>query len=346
MNLGILGDELLRRIEEECATARVSLRIVPHGIIETQVQDWSEYAEIFPSLHRRSKEGGKVVLGYLSALPGSGESAKRIIRFLSQLNEPVSILEQIGSPPSRSFPPTRSTMRVFSLARNVEASTAVAGFLLARGHRKVAFISGHHGMQWSRIRFDTIRDRYRNAGLNNGVACFAADRQVLDIRRNALRNRALEKIMRPSTAILKRMGLENSRFFEVSLEGSLRRFLGNSTLYRTLLPLFEEACRHEDVSAWVCVNDVTALLALEYLRTRRIAVPEKLSVIGFDNSPEALASNLTSYSFNPDRLAHAMVHHILFPGSSSSPRAVPRLTEVKGRIVERGTVGHRPTPRG
>ena len=53
---------------------------------------------------------------------------------------------------------------------------------------------------------------------------------------------------------------------------------------RDLLALCKRAVSHDGVTAWVCSNDNLALTAMDFLSSRKIKVPEQLSVVGFDNT--------------------------------------------------------------
>lgn len=67
--------------------------------------------------------------------------------------------------------------------------------------------------------------------------------------------------------------------------------LGREQGIDAIVTLFED--RHltpPEVDALVCVNDEVALGAMEELARRRIRVPEQLSVVGFDDTPNAHAA--------------------------------------------------------
>lgn len=105
-----------------------------------------------------------------------------------------------------------------------------------------------------------------------------------------------------------------------------------------LAPLFEQAFAIENITAWVCVTDRIALAALAFLRKKRMPVPKKISVIGFDNHPVLTFENrLTTYDFNAFGFVNAMLNFIARP---SHPRGsyTHRVIEVAGTIIYRSTV--------
>ncbi|MBD3419119.1 MAG: GntR family transcriptional regulator [Chitinivibrionales bacterium] len=78
------------------------------------------------------------------------------------------------------------------------------------------------------------------------------------------------------------------------------------------------------------------LAALNYLHKKSITVPQQLSLIGFDDTLEAVLAGLSSYNFNMTAMAHRMLGFVL------NMRSVPRtrrVIEVDGMVVERLTTG-------
>jgi DNA-binding LacI/PurR family transcriptional regulator len=81
-----------------------------------------------------------------------------------------------------------------------------------------------------------------------------------------------------------------------------------------------------------------AFLALGYLAAKRVRLPGEMSLVGFDNLPEAFGVGLSSYDFNVHGTVRAMLEHILH----YRPRAHERqlgLTEIEGQVMERRTSG-------
>jgi DNA-binding LacI/PurR family transcriptional regulator/DNA-binding transcriptional regulator YhcF (GntR family) len=109
---------------------------------------------------------------------------------------------------------------------------------------------------------------------------------------------------------------------------------------RACARLFDRALRlRPNVTAWICASDSLALNALSYLKNRNIEVPQKLSVVGFDNQPiVALDHRLTSLDFNVRGFAYRILNFISRP---PKPRGhyhhLP--IEVEGIIVQRDSTG-------
>jgi hypothetical protein len=139
-------------------------------------------------------------------------------------------------------------------------------------------------------------------------------------------------------------GLEKAVFDRLCL-GTLTeasRALQTMILY----PLFEQAARRKDVTAWICATDGIALTALQFCRERGIAVPKDLSITGFDNEPiEAVEERLTTFDFNTQGAIDAILHYITSPTRQRGPHHhVP--VEIEGMVILRETTGKRRTGKG
>jgi DNA-binding LacI/PurR family transcriptional regulator len=95
--------------------------------------------------------------------------------------------------------------------------------------------------------------------------------------------------------------------------------------------------REPRITAWVCLNDDIASVALRYLQRRRRRVPEDVSVVGFDNRHIAARMNLTSYDFGFDKMGHLAVGCLAGQGRAAA-QLVSRVT-VEGDLVVRATAG-------
>lgn len=89
----------------------------------------------------------------------------------------------------------------------------------------------------------------------------------------------------------------------------------------------------DTLTALVCMNDHSAVGALQTLVRAGVRVPEDVSIVGFDDSSAAALPyvNLTSVRPDPDRMAQLAIetvhHHLTEPGSRETVRHVtPTLT--------------------
>jgi DNA-binding LacI/PurR family transcriptional regulator len=68
-------------------------------------------------------------------------------------------------------------------------------------------------------------------------------------------------------------------------------------------------------------------------------VPGDVSVVGFDDMPEAARCGLTSYNFDSPACARAMLNHILQPPRGPTALRGRSIVRVPGRLSVRLTVG-------
>jgi len=121
-----------------------------------------------------------------------------------------------------------------------------------------------------------------------------------------------------------------SAILDVLLRASLGQWLDRAVA-EAVLPAIGSA------TAVVGASDDLALACLSALRNAGRRVPQELSVVGFDDTPEAAASDLTSYNFDSQAAAQAMPNHILQPGPGMQRTAKP--VDIRGFVNRRGSAG-------
>ena len=58
-------------------------------------------------------------------------------------------------------------------------------------------------------------------------------------------------------------------------------------------------------------NDITGLAALDFLHERKLAVPQDISIVSFDDSYEAFSRELTSYNYGIAAVAKASLEFLI-----------------------------------
>jgi DNA-binding LacI/PurR family transcriptional regulator len=267
--------------------------------------------------------------------PGNLED--RLLRTMVPLKKPLAILDEEASwslsPDLRRSP----WVRMFTTAASSDPSRTITRYLLGLGHRNIAFISPFHEHTWSRRRLEGVASVCAAAGNAGGAAAYTVESDV----RAVVRTSSIQAAYRTF-----RKTLEAPRQIDFDAwmldmkEATAKKALIRARLY----PLLEQALAdraHTAATAWVAVNDLTALMILEFLAERKVKVPGDLSVISFDDSVDALRLNLTSYNFNASGMATAMLGYILRRKPFDRAR-VGRASQVEGYIVERHTTGPAP----
>lgn len=90
-------------------------------------------------------------------------------------------------------------------------------------------------------------------------------------------------------------------------------------------------------TAWVCANDMMAVLAMAFLKRNGVSVPEQISVMGFDNTLASWQLGITSYDFAYDRMGHLAAQAVINP--SVVRRRFGRHAAIQGAIIPRESVG-------
>jgi DNA-binding LacI/PurR family transcriptional regulator len=73
----------------------------------------------------------------------------------------------------------------------------------------------------------------------------------------------------------------------------------------------EKLLADQTVTLWVGANDLVAESCRQFLELRKIAVPGRIALVGFDDSEVAWANRISSYNFNCPELARVMVAGLL-----------------------------------
>jgi DNA-binding LacI/PurR family transcriptional regulator len=121
------------------------------------------------------------------------------------------------------------------------------------------------------------------------------------------------------------------------LEDEIHFAVRRERILEALVPGLEEALRRKDLTAWVAVDDDTALLILDFLGRKGLRVPETVSLAGFDDTAEGARRDLTSYNFDFERFNHYVLRYLLEPARvEKAERKGARMPQ--GRVVARGSV--------
>ncbi len=99
--------------------------------------------------------------------------------------------------------------------------------------------------------------------------------------------------------------------------------------YVSLAPQFSKALEDQSITAWIGTIDEVALPALVFLHENRIETPGRISVLGFDNTPDAAQAGMTSYEIGTFDMARTAFQWLRSPGL------------VKGRCFANGALFER-----
>lgn len=320
---------MLRRLEEDCSRQRIRLRVFS-VYFEEHTMRWAP--ELTALLEGGA--GSEHVVGYVVWTAGLRNDTSFLLasRYLARQKRPVAIHDYHRSLPRSLFRRTGTPLACFQHPREFHAGETMGRYVLHRGCRSVRFISHEHKQPWSRERLAGFRSCLEPMGIPlsvttvDGLPGLSADNETQRIR--DLYEERLSR-MGPPEEVIKQRSIMDGHF-------RTGAFLRRLAIHRQVSPLLQRAYREPPVDVWVCVNDQLALMCLDFLDTRKVAVPADTAVASFDNTVEASMWRLTSYHFNDEALVDAMVGYVL--GSEWIRRS--RNDEpvgVRGHVVARDT---------
>ncbi len=204
------------------------------------------------------------------------------------------------------------------------------------GHTRIGFFSPFHKAAWSQYRLEGVTEMYGKAGFPAAVTPFVLKSYAYQWE--FIHHLDKNEDIRSFFAQYERGEKFRSKFSGKfgTIRYSISKYLteqncANGEIYRKMSPLFAKALADKEITAWIFANDFAATLALDFLKTAGIRIPCDLSVIGFDNSLDAMEYQMTSYDFNTTGIINAMIRYII------SPNVIPMQNkiEVEGAIIER-----------
>jgi len=276
------------------------------------------------------------------------EKANALVRALMRTGIPIFLFEGAEKAVFGDLPP--STRLYFPEYLGTKPGYETGRFLIERGHRRICFFAHEPGLEWSDTRLQGLEEAFSSAGIKNAVTVFyganpgnipiqkgiVAEKgpalPVAAVRRMNLVDRHINALRNEfgSSLFLER-AISHLEELKIDCKGSWSRFI----------PLCEEALRLDDATAWVAAEDQIAIYALlPFLHRRRINVPVRLSVMGFNNIPESLSADLTTYDLNISSAGLAAIDLFLFPERRRAYVDKGNIARRGGYIVDRGSVGN------
>ena len=330
LSLGLHDEVFLRLLEAEVARAHLTLEIVVYSQQEGEpAMTLSGTGRPYPL-----KNDGVLGIVMLANAPGKAEIGA-MLRSLSHIRKPIGIFDETGGWTPKEFLRDTSRIRLCYATHALGPSQNIARYLLALGHRKIAYVSPHHTHLWSVNRLKGLVSTFENAGYADGVVPFSFDlgavqndnrcdvQPVVDAY-NAWKKKSFSLFAKMLDPVFHLFSTDMARHAE-------RRYLLEST--------FSRAIADKEITAWVCVHDSIGLMALDFLAERDVKVPGSLSVVAFDDTVDAMKARLTSYNFNIAGAVLSILNHIV---NYDTRRKRASIVEIRGMLVERHSSGKAP----
>lgn len=359
---------LVFAMEKECT--RKGLRLHLTGFYP---YDRDGEMTLIRELRGRQGDFGHV---FAPGIPAMHPAFRRVIGEMALQRKPLAVVDESGDFHFDLPTGAPAVLQVFRTMGN-SAGREMSRVLIDKGHTKVAFLSVQHRHTWSMLRWQGVEASFQRVPQGEAIAVtdtslqdkfdpvyalcdftpelfreiFGCGRNefhtelYLNQRRDARRAdvlRGLEeseiKRLRQGLTMLRRYWRRRpSEEFFPRFRDFLMDEMGVVGQAARLRELFQRALALEQVTAWICANDATAIAAIDFLKHHGKEVPKNISVVAFDDAPEAQMAGLTSYLFRADILASRVCDWLAQPlPSGALTRRRP--LEVPGEVVTRASV--------
>ena len=335
------GERYLRAAEAGCSRRGVRLVVSPYYYGPRRLvcdTDWNDR-------HNRIARQG-TILGFIVLPTAMDEVVPGLLRSLVRFGVPVAILSEAAQAPRTEDPAPGAPVLTSWAVDSRAAGRAVARYLLALGHRRIAYICAQHHSDWSQRRLDGIREALRAAGAREALVELTLDRMSMGpdalSRVNAAAERSLLPYLRTTAlqpfaalppVVRQRLWQRVSTPVLTQLSWTMNEVIGP---VRDLIPLAQQALADPTITAWVAGNTITALACHDLLLSSRVRVPQNVSLVGFDDSVDTATQRLTMFDFDAEGAVSACLSHVLGPSRARPARS---MVDIPGYLITRLTTG-------
>jgi hypothetical protein len=262
---------------------------------------------------------------WVDIVAGHVEELKSFLSSLPFIDRPLAIVD-IGGYEPYAEPHTNAARCAVFAVDDFSGGAEMGRYLIELGHRRIAFFT--RGQEWSLARLEGVREAFAKAGISREVKVFRPS--VDDCARAAAAHDALGIMRRELAAIREHAPVISMLDEKIGEAGSF------VLTAREIGPCLNAALADPAITAWVCESDSMAIYAvLPFLHEQRIAVPQRLSVAGFEDTTAAFINGLTTTDQKVDRYLGAIMEHLLYTKGRRS--AKPQRSTVQAQVVVRAT---------
>lgn len=328
-------------VQNRCQKRNVSLRIVPTYYRHDRYTIAPELIRQLDDERFLDRTFGFV---YTDILINNDFAHDAFISRLAGTGKPVAVVDSRGLW-GNGLPavPDEKNVRVFSISHGFKAGQAVARFLISKGHTAIAYVTNDHSAPHSQQRLRGIQAAIADApsGCRLTVISPSSRESVPQGAYQPWLDDEMARIDEFASGLFHRGTVEPALYerFVQPLVSHIRNEIGDliaaAARRYSFLPVIEHALSTGGSTAWVCVTDTLALVALEYLHAKGVKVPRQIAVVGFDDSEKAFSSNLTSYNFDPVGLFESIVSWVLDYPSRAPKKVNSDFYTPRGFVVQR-----------
>jgi len=281
---------------------------------------------------------GPGIAGYIYLLPHQWAFDEAVLRRTISTRKPLALFDNGWGLAAEHLPTARSArVQIFRATAHTQSGTQAAKYLLAGKHRHLAYISPFHGDTWSQLRYEGARRLISTAGACFSIKLFALPQSMKggDFANSGKEHSNGGRLFSSIARWRDQAPLSFRDEADALMQNATMLMFFKGELQNAMKPLLDKAISDPKISAWIMANDAAAQAALKFCKSSGIAVPRHIAIVGFDNAIESIERRITSYSFNFEAAAVAMVNFILHPDGAYWKRG--SVTVIKGRMIERAT---------
>jgi DNA-binding LacI/PurR family transcriptional regulator len=307
-------------------------RMIPFHYVNRRLVAYGDSRGLPPA--HQSTLGAVVLATGLAAL-----DPPSYVRRLCTYGHSVVLIDDMRTIDSIDNMPSRGRALICVPVSDFEAGRRVGASLVSLGHRRVAWLSPFGDVAWSRERLAGLRsvvescDKGEVAVYEGTVSGSSAEEWAALLACIAAGEKSgsrLAPIVRETLTHRETAG----RFGALRVEQRRRELLQ---------PRIDELLARREVTAIVAASDAVAMVCMERLAQRGIDVPRQMSVVSFDDRPEASYLNITSYTFNAPGMAEAALAFLLRGPAAVRKEKRPEIVQVPGRLVMRHSLAALPS---
>jgi DNA-binding transcriptional regulator YhcF (GntR family) len=322
-----------RLLESRCARLNIRLVTIPCYFVNAKPVSFLERPDLI-----RLRTGGLPVLGYAlwtCGLKGRFDIAE-MVRALEKTGKSVAVVnDKSGMEDVLRFPGGRGIYcRRFYANDSLTSGNEVGNFLLRKGHRAIAVFS-HYDLKrtgWAGERVDGLLQACTSAGNRVAYSVHQLENTVEDIMHFDLGEDVPVTI--DKKVVMLRKGRDFCHRYSSSFVKAKSSIVVSHAIRRQLIPLLQSMLENERPTAVVGINDTMAIECRDCLDQCRPR--HKISVVGFDDTQEALEIGFSSYNYNVESLIEHILSFCLNPHKYNSATACGGVvTEIAGFIMER-----------
>jgi DNA-binding LacI/PurR family transcriptional regulator len=316
---------LMSALEQECLRNGVhfdcaAISASPQGVVMRSHED------VRPPSSRVRHDCAGVV--YLVSSPQSVDN--RIFSWLAHTGKPLSIVDWHGGWDAPAYLKKEKAAQWIRSRTNRNAGLQVGHYLLGLGHKRIAFFSPYTAPLATDLAAGLVQAASL-AGLPDAIVDFTRNRQFSAEEFGAKVMARYNKYVDVGPGLPRDYTESHRRLARSSWDVH-----EDATLYEMLEPSFGQALTDRNITAWVGSDDTVALMAWSFLRAKKRSIPRDISLVGFDNTFDALQFDITSYDFGLGATASSALHFLLRPSWSARVRGLSRPL-IDGSVIERGS---------